>query len=292
MVPWDDAKVHVLSHALHYGFGAFEGIRSYKLEGGGAAVFRLEDHVTRLFDTCKIMGIKPEIDEAALCGVILDVLRKNGLEAAYIRPLVILGYGAMGLYAIDNPVSTIVAAFSWGAYLGEDGLKNGIRARVSSFARNHVNSVMGKGKICGHYVNNIMAKTEAMQTGYQEAIMLDTQGFVAEASGENLFMVRNGEIIIPPITTVLEGITRESVIQIARDEGYTVRERQISRDELYIADEVFITGTAAEVTPVREIDNRPVGAGKPGPITQKIQTTYFDAVQGKAGRYEDWLAKL
>ncbi len=292
VVPWDTATIHVLTHALHYGFGVFEGIRSYGLAGGGSAVFRLDDHIRRLYDSLKILNMTSPVGESELRDAVMTVLVKNELGEAYIRPIIFLGYGGMGLYAVDNPVNVVVAAFPWGAYLGEEGLRNGIRAKVSSFTRNHVNSVMAKGKVCGHYVNNILAKTEVKRMGYDEAVMLDAEGYVAEASGENIFVVRDGVIHTPPPTGVLGGITRDSVLTIARDCTYTVVERRITRDELYIADEIFITGTAAEVTPVREIDDRSVGAGAPGPVTRTIQSTYFDAVKGRNGAYETWLARV
>ncbi len=292
LVPWEDARVHVLTHALHYGFGVFEGIRSYVLADGGSAVFRLDAHLRRLYDSAKIIGIRPAVPLSGLRDAVMLVLKENGLKEAYIRPIMFIGYGAVGLYAVDNPVGTVVAAFPWGAYLGEEGLTRGIRAKVSSFARNHINSVMAKGKVCGHYVNNIMAKVEVVHMGYQEAIMLDTAGFVAEASGENIFIVKDGVVHTPGVTSILGGITRDSVIAIARDLGLEVVERNIARDELYIADEIFITGTAAEVTPVREVDDRPIGEGKPGPVTLKVQAAYFDAVKGRTPAYERWLARV
>jgi branched-chain amino acid aminotransferase len=292
LVAWDKASVHVLTHALHYGFGAFEGIRAYALADGGSAVFRLDDHLRRLYDSVKILRMQSPVSREDLRAAIMTLLVKNRLREAYIRPIIFMGYGAMGLYAVDNPVGVVVATFSWGAYLGEEGLKQGIRAKVSSFARSHVNSMMARGKICGHYVNNILAKTEAVRMGYQEAIMLDTDGYVVEASGENIFVVRDGIISTPPPTGILMGVTRDSVLRIARDQEFPVVERRITRDELYIADEVFITGTAAEVTPVREVDDRAVGAGKPGPVTQRIQERFFAAVRGKAPRYESWLARV
>ncbi len=291
-VPWDEAKVHVLTHALHYGFSAFEGIRSYELADGNTAVFRLEEHLKRLYDSCKIIGLEVPVSFEELKAIHFEILSKNRLTGAYIRPIVFLGYGAMGLYAMDNPVSVVVAAFPWGAYLGDDGLANGIRAKVSSFGRNHLNSVMGKAKISGHYVNNILAKVEVMNLGYEEAIMLDTQGFVAEGSGENLFLIRHKVLYTPPIATVLEGITRNSVMTIAEDLGYQVIERTISRDELYIADELFVTGTAAEVTPVREVDDRPVGTGRPGSVTKAIQEKFFAISRGEADDYKSWLCML
>jgi len=291
-VSWDKACVHVLTHALHYGFGAFEGIRCYSLADGGSAVFRLDEHLRRLCDSVKILRMTSPASQEELRAAVMATLVKNKLREAYVRPLICIGYGAMGLYAVDNPVTVVVAAFPWGAYLGEEGLAKGIRAKVSSFVRNHPNSMMARGKICGHYVNNILAKTEAVRMGYQEAIMLDTEGYVSEASGENIFVVRDGTVLTPPPTGILCGITRDSVLRIARDLSYEVVERRISRDELYIADEVFITGTAAEVTPVREIDDRVVGAGKPGPMTARIQEHYFAAVHGKDPRYESWLARV
>jgi len=292
LVPWDEANVHVLTHTLHYGVGAFEGIRSYRLEDGRSAVFRLDEHLRRLYDSLKIMRVESPVGPGGLRKAILELLLKNGLQEAYIRPIVFLGFGAMGLYAVENPIHVVVAAFPWGAYLGEEGLRDGIRAKVSSFARNHVNSVMAKGKICGHYVNNILAKTEAVGMGYDEAIMLDVDGYVAEASGENIFVVRQGIIYTPHVTGVLDGITRDSVLRIAADAGYRVVERTIARDELYIADEIFITGTAAEVTPVREVDDRPIGSGKPGPVTLEIQEKYFEAVRGRNRKYESWLTPV
>ncbi|MBN1417825.1 MAG: branched-chain amino acid transaminase, partial [Planctomycetes bacterium] len=241
-VGWDEAQVHVLTHTLHYGLGAFEGIRAYEQDGGGTAIFRHADHVRRLFESCHIVRIDPPHTPEVVQTATKDLLVRNGLDEAYIRPLVYVGHGAMGLHATSNPVHVAIAAFPWGAYLGEEGLRNGIRARVSSFARSHPNTVMVKGKICGHYVNNILAKREAVQCGYDEAILLDTQGYVAEASGENIFCVRDGAIATPPIPTVLAGITRASAIAIARDQGIPVVERMMTRDELYIANEVFITG--------------------------------------------------
>jgi len=288
-VGWDDAQVHILTHTLHYGLGAFEGIRAYKQAAGGTAIFRHVDHLRRLFESCHIVRIEPPYSREGLRQATKDLLARNGLAEAYIRPLIYIGHGAMGLHATSNPVHVAIAAFPWGAYLGEEGLRNGIRAKVSSFARSHPNTVMVKGKICGHYVNNILAKREAVECGFDEAILLDTQGYVAEASGENIFCVRDGEIATPPIPTVLGGITRASAIAIARDQRIPVVERPMTRDEIYIADEVFITGTAAEITPVREIDNRTVGSGKPGPITKKIQDIFFRAIRGEEPRYADWL---
>lgn len=292
LVGWDEAKVHVLTHTLHYGLGAFEGIRCYATEGGGSAIFRLGEHTKRFFESAKILQIdipytQAEIDEATKV-----IIKANNLEECYIRSLVFLGDGAMGIYPKDNPVRIALAAWEWGAYLGEDGLNNGIRAKVSSFARHHVNSAMTKAKTTGSYFNSILAKREVVTAGYDEAIMLDTDGYVSEASGENIFMVKDGRIKTTSLTSILKGITRDSVMQIAADLSIDVVEERFTRDELYTADEVFLTGTAAEVTPVREIDDRQIGEGKRGLITEMIQKTYFDAVKGRAQEYESWLTRI
>ncbi|MCB9832798.1 MAG: branched-chain amino acid transaminase [Planctomycetes bacterium] len=289
LVPWEEAKVHVLSHILHYGYGVFEGIRSYAQTGGGAAVFRLPEHVRRLRESAHILRLKNPYDDATWSEAIKLVLASNGLGSAYIRPTLVVGYGELGLASINNPPVAAIGAFEWGAYLGEEGMKKGIRAKVSSYARSHVNSHMLKGKINGMYVNNILAKREAMDCGFEEAIMLDTEGYVAEASGENLFIIRDGKVMAPPLGNVLAGITRDSVITILGDMGHQVIERNITRDELYIADEIFMCGTAAEVTPVREVDLRTIGRGEPGPITREVQSTYLKAVRGEVPRYESWL---
>jgi branched-chain amino acid aminotransferase len=290
MLRWDDAHEHVLAHTLHYGLGAFEGIRAYKRADGKTAIFRLHDHVERLFDTCHICTIDPPFSPDAVKEACALVLRQNKLEHGYLRPLIYLGYGAMGLGSIENPVRTVVAAYEWGAYLGEEGLRRGIRAKVSSFKRGAVDSMMTKGKICGQYVNSILAKREAMKSGFDEAILLDRNGHVAEASGENVFMVRNGVVwTAPTSSSILAGITRDSVIRIARDLGLEVNERVFTRDELWCADEVFLTGTAAELTPVREVDDRKIGAGEPGPITRRLQDAFFEAAKGSKPRYPEWL---
>ena len=292
LVDWKDAQVHILTHSLHYGLGMFEGIRCYK-GPQGSAIFRLSDHVDRLFASAHIGMVHIPFSKEAISHAILDVVRSNALDACYIRPLVYLGYGEMGLYPSENlPVRVAIAAWPWGTYLGEDGLENGIRAKVSSYARHHVNSSMAMAKISGYYVNSIMAKQEVKRAGYDEALLLDTDGYVAETAGGNIFIVRRGHLKTPPLQAVLEGITRHSVIKIARDFGLTVKEEQFGRDELYTADEVFVTGTAAEITPLREVDDRAIGEGKPGPITQKIQHTYFDIVAGKSGTHADWLTPL
>jgi branched-chain amino acid aminotransferase len=290
MVAWDDAREHVLAHTLHYGLGAFEGIRAYKRADGRTAVFRLKEHIDRLFDSCHIITIDIPYTREQVIEACCAVIRDNRLDAAYLRPIVYLGYGAMGLGSLEPPVRTVVAAYEWGAYLGEEGLRRGIRAKVSSFKRGAVDAVMTKGKICGQYVNSILAKREALKGGYDEAIMLDRTGHVCEASGENIFMVRKGEVwTAPTSSSILAGITRDSVIRIAKDRGLVVHENVFTRDELWCADEVFMCGTAAEITPVREIDDRKVGTGEPGPLTRGIQETFFDVVTGAKPRYPEWL---
>jgi branched-chain amino acid aminotransferase len=289
MLPWDEARVHVLTHTLHYGLGVFEGIRCYRTDDGRSAVFRLPEHVRRLFESAHINLLQVPFPRDVVTQAIVDCLRANRLAEGYIRPLVFIGDGVMGLNPADNPIRVAVIVWPWGKYLGDEGVERGIRARVSSFTRHHVNAKMQKGKTCGDYVNSILAKREALLDGYDEAILLDATGLVAEASGENLFVVRDGEIKTPPPANVLEGITRSSVIEIARDKGMVVREAPITRDELYVADEVFLTGTAAEVTPVREIDHRQIGAGRRGPITKALQDAFFDVVAGRDPKYERWL---
>ncbi|VAV84776.1 Branched-chain amino acid aminotransferase [hydrothermal vent metagenome] len=292
LVAWDEANVHVLTHTLHYGLGAFEGIRCYATDGGGSAIFRLGEHTKRFFESAKILQIDIPYSEAEVDKATVDIIKANKLEECYIRSLVFLGDGAMGIFPKDNPVRVALAAWEWGAYLGEDGLSNGIRAKVSSFARHHVNSAMTKSKTTGAYFNSILSKREVVSAGYDEAIMLDTDGYVSEASGENIFMVKNGRIKTTSLTSILKGITRDSVMRIAADLEIEVTEQRFTRDELYTADEVFLTGTAAEVTPVREIDDRKIGAGKRGPITERIQKIYFDAVKGRAPQYESWLTRI
>jgi branched-chain amino acid aminotransferase len=291
-VPWDEARVHVLTHTLHYGLGVFEGIRCYRTADGRSAVFRLAEHVQRLYDSARINLLEIPFPQPLLEAAILESLRRNHLAEGYVRPLVFLGDGEMGLNPGGNRVRVTVIVWPWGKYLGEEGMERGIRARIASFSRHAVNAKMTKGKTCGDYVNSILAKREALQDGYDEAIMLDTQGLVSEASGENVFLVKAGEIHTPPLPTVLAGITRASVIEIARDKGIPVHERGITRDELYIADELFLTGTAAEVTPIREVDRRRVGEGRRGPVTRTLQTAFFDAVAGREPKYERWLTHL
>jgi branched-chain amino acid aminotransferase len=289
LVNWDDAQVHVLSHTLHYGVGVFEGIRCYKTEDGQSAVFRLKEHVDRLFDSAHIVLIEIPFTREEIRAAIHKTLVANELSEGYIRPLVFLGEGEMGLHVRNNPVRVAIATWPWGAYLGEDGLKKGIRAKVSSFNRHHPNAAMSKGKVTGNYVNSVLAKWEVMKAGYDEAVLLDTEGYVAEGSGENIFIVRNGILQTTPLTSVLPGITRDSVITIAQKFDIPVKEARFSRDEMYIADEMFFTGTAAEITPVREVDDRKVGAGRPGPVTKRIQAAFFDILLGKNALFQHWL---
>ena len=289
MVPWEQAKVHVLTHALHYGTGYFEGIRCYALEDGRSAVFRLDEHIRRFFDSGLILGFPLPFTVDQIKQAVLDIIRVNGLKECYIRPLAFLGLGEMGLYAPDNPVHVTIAAWSWGAYLGEEGIKNGIRAKISSYTRHHVNVMMTKSKVSGNYVNSVLAKAEVKNAGYDEAVMLDTEGYIAEASGENIFMVRGRGVKTTPLTSILPGITRESIVTLARDKGYQVVEERFTRDELYTADEAFFTGTAAEVTPIREVDNRKLGHVCPGPVTSDLQQTFFSVIKGKDRQYARWL---
>lgn len=290
-VDWADANVHILTHSLHYGLAAFEGIRCYKGKSG-SAIFRLQEHVDRLFESAHIGMMKIPYEKKQVAEAIVETVRVNKLEACYIRPLVYIGYGAMGVYPGDNPIKLAIAAWKWGSYLGDDALANGMRACVSSFTRHHVNVSMTRGKISGYYVNSIFAKCEAKADGYDEAILLDPDGYVSEGTGENIFLVRKGKIKTTPLTSILEGITRNSVMELAREQGLTVTEERFTRDEMYIADEVFVTGTAAELTPVREIDNRRIGTGKPGPITMALQKRFFSIVRGEDAAHESWLTRI
>jgi branched-chain amino acid aminotransferase len=290
-VDWDDASVHVLTHTLHYGLGVFEGIRCYETETG-PALFRLNEHIERLFNSARIFLMDIPYAKKDIKEAVVETVRINKIKECYIRPIVYMGYGAMGLYAPESPVNVSIAAWQWGAYLGEKGVKNGIRAKTSSFITNHVNSNMSRAKVTGYYVNSQLAKKEAISCGYDEAILLDTEGYVSEGSGENIFMVRKGILKTTPLTSILEGITRNSIIEIAYDEGISVREQKFTRDELYIADEAFFTGTAAEVTPIRMVDGRSIGAGRPGKMTRRIQSLFFDIVRGKNNKYESWLTRI
>jgi len=291
LVPWKDAQIHVMTHSLHYGLAAFEGIRCYKGERG-SAIFRLDEHVDRLFSSAHIMLMKIPFSKKQIADAICETVRSNKLEECYIRPIVFVGDGDMGLYTPDNPIRVAIAAWPWGAYLGEDGLKNGIRARISSFTRHHVNVSMTRAKVSGYYVNSIMAKREVKACGYDEAILLDPEGYVSEGTGENIFMVRRGVLKTTPLTSILEGITRNSMMELARERGIAVVEERFTRDELYIAEEVFMTGTAAELTPIREVDDRQVGSGKPGPITKDLQAAFFDIVLGKDHQHASWISPL
>lgn len=290
-VDWDRATVHVLTHSLHYGLGVFEGIRCYETKKG-PAIFRLDEHIDRLFGSAHIFLMDIPYTKKEIRDAIIGTVRINKIKECYIRPLAFIGYGAMGLYPKGNPVNVSIAAWSWGAYLGDDGLTKGIKVKTSSFIRNHVNANMTRGKVCGYYVNSQLAKKEAIACGYDEALLLDTEGYVSEGSGENIFMVRNGVLKTTPLTSILEGITRNSIMRIAADKKIRVLEERFTRDELYIADEAFFTGTAAEVTPIRELDGRTIGAGKPGPITRELQAVFFDIVKGKNKKYISWLTDV
>ena len=290
-VDWADAKVHVLTHSLHYGLAAFEGLRCYKGRAG-SAIFKLQEHVDRLFDSAHIGMMAMPYDKKHVAEAIVETVRVNKLDACYIRPLVYVGYGAMGVYPGENPIKLAIAAWKWGSYLGDDALANGMRACVSSFTRHHVNVSMTRGKISGYYVNSILAKREAKANGYDEAILLDPEGYVSEGTGENIFIVRKGRLKTTPLTSILEGITRNAVIELAREQGLVVLEERFTRDEMYMADEVFVTGTAAELTPVREIDQRRIGTGKPGPVTAALQKRFFSIVRGEDASHDSWLTRV
>ncbi|MFW6414675.1 MAG: branched-chain amino acid transaminase [Thermodesulfobacteriota bacterium] len=288
-VPWDDAQVHVLTHTLHYGAGVFEGIRCYNCTDGSSVVFRLEEHVDRLFDSAKVMQMEIPFSQEEVCEAIINSLRENKMKQGYIRPLAFIGDGIMGVYPGDNPINLIIAVWPWGAYLGEEALQKGIRVKTSSFNRHHPNVMMTKAKIAGNYVNSILAKREAYADNYDEALMLDVDGYVAEATGENIFIIKNSVLKTPPLGAVLPGITRDTVITLARDMGYTVKEQKFTRDEIYLADEAFFTGTAAELTPIRELDNRKIGAGEAGAVTKLLQNEFFSVVLGENLKYAGWL---
>jgi branched-chain amino acid aminotransferase len=290
-VNWDKALVHILTHTLHYGLGVFEGIRCYETKAG-PAIFRLDEHIERLFNSAHIFMMEIPYSKEEIKDAIIKTIRINKIKECYVRPLVYIGYGTMGLYAVENPVNVSIAAWPWGAYLGDKGLKNGIRVKVSSFIRYHVNSSMTRGKVCGNYINSQLAKREAIACGYDEALLLDTEGYISEGSGENIFIVRKGILKTTPLTSILEGITRDSIIKLANDEGIGITEERFTRDELYIADEAFFTGTAAEVTPIREADGRSIGNGKPGKITKRLQSLFFDIVKGRNKKYDSWLTRV
>lgn len=288
MVPWRDARVHVLTHTLHYGLGVFEGVRAYQTSEG-PAIFKLQEHTNRLFNSAKILNMtipytKEEVNQAQIASV-----RDNGLNSAYLRPMAFFGAEGMGLRADNLNTHLIVAAWEWGAYMGEENLKRGIKVRTSSYTRHHVNITMTRAKANGNYINSMLALQEAISGGADEALLLDPEGYVSEGSGENFFMVKNGIIYTPELTNCLDGITRATVMQLAQEFGYEVVAKRITRDEVYVADEAFFTGTAAEVTPIRELDGREIGAGSRGPVTERLQTAYFDIVHGRDADRMDWL---
>ncbi len=288
LVPWREATTHVLTHTLHYGMGVFEGVRAYDAKQG-TAIFRLQEHTDRLFRSAHILKMPMPFDKETLNEAQRTVVRENKLSSAYIRPMCFYGSEGMGLRADNLKVHVIVAAWEWGSYLGDENMQKGIRIKTSSFTRHHVNITMCKAKANGNYMNSMLALNEAMTSGYDEALLLDTEGFVAEGSGENIFIVRNGVLYTPDLTSALEGITRDTIVTLAQEAGLTVREKRITRDEVYVADEAFFTGTAAEVTPIRELDDRAIGNGGRGPITELLQTQYFDQVYGRRKQYPEWL---
>ncbi len=291
LIPWKDASVHVLTHTLHYGLGVFEGIRCYKGQSG-TAIFRLKDHVERLLGSAHVVKMKIGYSAKEIETAIVETVRANQLEEGYIRPIAFIGYGGMGLYVSDNPIQLAIAAWPWGTYLGDEGVQNGIRVCISSLARHHVNVSMTRAKITGYYVNSQIAKREALENGFDEAVLLDTEGFVAEGPGENLFIVRKGIIKTTPLTSILDGITRDTVLRLAQKQNLKIKEERFTRDDFYLADEAFFTGTAAEVTPIREVDRRTIGAGKPGPITQALQQAFFNVVRGQQIEDPSWLTPV
>ena len=291
LVPWREAKVHVLTHTLHYGMGVFEGVRAYKAEQG-TSIFRLQAHTNRLFDSAHIMNMPMPFDKETINEAQRTVVRENNLESAYIRPMCFYGSEGMGLRADNLKTHVMVAAWEWGAYLGEENLTKGLRIRTSSYTRHHVNITMCKAKANGHYINSMLALQEAMTDGYDEAMLLDNEGYVAEGSGENIFLVKDGVIYTPDLSSALNGITRNTIFTMCKELGIEMKEKRITRDEVYIADEAFFTGTAAEVTPIREVDNRTIGCGSRGPVTEKLQTMYFDVVHGRKDMHPEWLTPV
>ncbi|MBL8504508.1 MAG: branched-chain amino acid transaminase [Rhodocyclaceae bacterium] len=291
LVPWREATTHVLTHSLHYGLAVFEGLRAYKT-AGGTAIFRLKEHTDRLFNSAHIYMMQMPYDKETLMEAHKEVVRANKLDSCYLRPIAFYGSEKMGVSPKGAKVHVSIAAWPWGAYLGEEGLANGIRVKTSSYARHHVNVSMCRAKYSGTYANSILANMEATEHGYDEALLLDVDGFVAEGAGENLFVVKDGQIYEPEIASALVGITRATVIQLAKELGYEVKAKRLTRDDLYIADEAFFSGTAAEVTPIREVDGRQIGAGRRGPLTEKIQSLFFDVVNGRVPAHQDWLAKV
>jgi branched-chain amino acid aminotransferase len=291
-VPWEQANVHVLTHTLHYGLGVFEGIRYYESAAGRPCIFRLHEHTERLFASAHIISLQIPFSPEEINNACLETVRINGLSAGYLRPLVFVGDGEMGLAAVQNPVRVAIITWAWGAYLGDEGVRNGIRVKTSSFQRFHPNTLMSKAKVVGQYVNSILASVEVKRAGYDEALLLDPEGFVAECSGENIFIVRKGIVKTTPLTSVLPGITRDTVMTLLHDRGVELREDRFTRDEAYVADEVFMTGTAAEVTPVRELDDRRIGSGRPGPLTQELQADFVRITRGQEPRYSHWLVPV
>ena len=291
MVPWRDVTTHVLTHSLHYGLSVFEGLRAYKT-AAGTAIFRLREHTERLFNSARIFLMQIPFTPEQLMDAQRQVVRVNKLEAGYVRPIAFYGSEKMGVSPIGASVHVAVAAWAWGAYLGEEGLQKGIRVKTSSYARHHINVSMVRSKTGGHYVNSILANLEATRDGYDEALLLDTQGFVAEGAGENLFVVRDNQVYEPQLVSGLAGITRRTVIELASDLGMSVQSKPMTRDDVYLADEAFFSGTAAEITPIRELDGRVIGSGRRGPVTEKIQTAFFDAVSGRTPRYREWLTPV
>jgi branched-chain amino acid aminotransferase len=292
LVDWDDAKVHVLTHTLHYGNGVFEGTRAYQTEDG-LAIFKLDQHTKRLYNSAKITAIKPNISLEELEKAHIEILKVNDFKKnVYLRPLIYLGYGVMGVHHVNAPVHTMIAAWEWGAYLGDDGLENGIKVMTSSIVRNSIKSNFGKAKAVANYLNSQMAKYEAIEAGFEEALMLDDNGFAAEGTGECLFVIRDGKLISPPNDNSLESITQDTVLELAQEMGVTIERRNITRDEIYICDEAFFTGTAAEVTPINSLDNRVIGNGKRGELTKKLQTAYFDVVYGRNDKYKKYLTYI
>ena len=292
LVPWQEARVHVLTHTFHYGLGVFEGVRAYKTESQDTCIFRLREHTDRLFRSAKILQMDMPWDKQALNEAQCEVVRVNELEEGYLRPMCFLGSEGMGLRADNLKTHVMIAAWPWPSYMDPEARDRGIAVRTSSYTRHHVNITMCKAKANGNYINSIMALREALDSGCEEALMLDNEGYVAEGTGENFFMVRDGVIYTPDLTSCLDGITRNAVFKIAADEGYQVREKRITRDEVYICDEAFFTGTAAEVVPIRELDRRQIGEGSRGPVTEKLQGIYFDAVRGRSSRYAEWLTPV
>ncbi len=291
LVDWRDATLHMLTHSLHYGMAVFEGVRAYNTVNG-TSIFRLKEHTQRLYNSAKIFQMKIPFDMEIVIEAQKEVVRANKLESCYLRPLVWIGSEKIGVSARGNTIHVAIAAWPWGAYLGEEGLAKGIRVKTSSYTRHHVNVSMVRAKASGYYINSILANQEVTADGYDEALLLDTEGYVSEGAGENVFIVKHGKIYTPDLASCLDGITRDSVVTLARDMGIEVIEKRITRDEVYCADEAFFTGTAAEVTPIRELDGRTIGAGSRGPVTEKLQSMFFDVVGGKAEKYRHWLTKV